>query len=119
MELLVNFASQICHENINKPLDSTYLADFVIDLKEVPCTNEVDFQCSLLMYLVFTGNFLEEWFQITPQTHIRKFEEQTALLGVISDIQIVLNNSVDPVDITNDSQQGTRPQVVCSSNFLT
>ena len=33
MELSVKFASQICHENINKPLDGTYLADFGIDIK--------------------------------------------------------------------------------------
>ena len=32
MELSVKFASQICHENINKPLDGTYLADFDIDI---------------------------------------------------------------------------------------
>ena len=33
MELSVKFASQICHENINKPLDGTYLADFGIDIR--------------------------------------------------------------------------------------
>ena len=32
LELSVNFASQICHENINKPLDGAYLADFGIDI---------------------------------------------------------------------------------------
>ena len=31
LELSVQFASQICHENFNKPLDGTYLADFGID----------------------------------------------------------------------------------------
>ena len=31
LELSVKFASQICHENINKPLDGAYLADFGID----------------------------------------------------------------------------------------
>ena len=30
LDLSVKFASQICHENINKPLDGTYLADFCI-----------------------------------------------------------------------------------------
>ena len=30
LELSVKFASQICHKNINKPLDDTYLADFGI-----------------------------------------------------------------------------------------
>ena len=30
----VNFASQICHENINKPLDGAYLADFGIDISQ-------------------------------------------------------------------------------------
>jgi hypothetical protein len=29
---LVKFASQIYHENINKPLDGAYLADFGIDI---------------------------------------------------------------------------------------
>ena len=33
-ELAVKFASQICHENINKPLDGTYLADFGIDISD-------------------------------------------------------------------------------------
>ena len=28
LELSVKFASHICHENINKPLDGAYLADF-------------------------------------------------------------------------------------------
>ena len=32
LELSVKFASQICHENINKLLDGTYLADFGIDI---------------------------------------------------------------------------------------
>ena len=30
LELSVKFASQICHENINKPLDGAFLADFGI-----------------------------------------------------------------------------------------
>ena len=33
LELTVKFASQIYRENINKPLDGTYLADFGIDIK--------------------------------------------------------------------------------------
>ena len=33
LELPVKFESQICHENINKPLDGTYLADFGIDIR--------------------------------------------------------------------------------------
>ena len=32
LELSVKLASQICHENINKPLDGAYLADFGIDI---------------------------------------------------------------------------------------
>ena len=32
LELSVKFISQICHGNINKPLDGAYLTDFVIDL---------------------------------------------------------------------------------------
>ena len=33
-ELSVKFASQICHENINKPLDGAYLADFGIEINQ-------------------------------------------------------------------------------------
>ena len=33
LDLSVKFASQICHENINKPLDGTYLAEFGIDIR--------------------------------------------------------------------------------------
>ena len=32
LEWPVKFASQICHDNIDKPLDGTYLADFGIDI---------------------------------------------------------------------------------------
>ena len=32
LELSVKFASQICHENINKTIDGAYLADFGIDI---------------------------------------------------------------------------------------
>ena len=32
LELSIKFASHIFHENINKPLDGTYLADFGIDI---------------------------------------------------------------------------------------
>ena len=65
-----------------------------------------------------TGDFFKEWNEITPQIHIRKFEEQTAWGQVISDIHRVFWVSVDPVDVRNYSQQGTRPQAICSSNFL-
>ena len=33
LELSVKFASQICHENTNIPLDGTYLVDFGIDIR--------------------------------------------------------------------------------------
>ena len=32
LELSVKFASQICYENINKPLDGAHLGDFGIDI---------------------------------------------------------------------------------------
>ena len=35
LELSVKFASQICHENIKKPLDGAYLADFGIDISSI------------------------------------------------------------------------------------
>ena len=35
LEFSVKFASQICHENINKPLYCTYLVDFGIDIKQI------------------------------------------------------------------------------------
>ena len=34
LELSVKFASQICNENIYKPLDGAYLAEFGIDISE-------------------------------------------------------------------------------------
>ena len=33
LELSVKFASQICHENIKKPLGGAYLADFGTDIR--------------------------------------------------------------------------------------
>ena len=41
-----------------------------------------------------------------------------ALVGFISDIHRVLWIIADPVDVRNESQQGTRPQAIRSSNFL-
>ena len=38
LELSVKFASQICHENINKPLDGADLADFDIDINFRQCS---------------------------------------------------------------------------------
>ena len=35
LELSVKFVSQLCHKNINKPLDGAYLADFGIDISEI------------------------------------------------------------------------------------
>ena len=32
LELSMKFASEICHENTNTPLDGAYLADFGIDI---------------------------------------------------------------------------------------
>ena len=37
LELSVNFASQIWHENTNTALDVTYLADFDIDIEYTIC----------------------------------------------------------------------------------
>ena len=34
LELSVKFASQICHENTNTPLDGAHLADFGIDIRQ-------------------------------------------------------------------------------------
>ena len=39
LELSVNSTSQICHENINKTLDGTYLADFGIDITSTMIAN--------------------------------------------------------------------------------
>ena len=35
LELSIKFVSQICHKNINKPLDGAYLVDFGIDIRFV------------------------------------------------------------------------------------
>ncbi len=40
LELSVKFASQIYHENINKPLDGAYLADFGIDITQEQMVQE-------------------------------------------------------------------------------
>ena len=40
------------------------------------------------------------------------------LMGANSDIHRVLWVNAKPVDVKNDSQQGTHPQAICSSNFL-
>ena len=32
LELSVKFASEICHENTNNPVDAAYLADFGVDI---------------------------------------------------------------------------------------
>ena len=37
LKLSVKCASQICNENINKPLDGAYLADFGIDITKRTC----------------------------------------------------------------------------------
>ena len=34
LEMSAKFASQICHENINKPLDGAYLTDFGINISQ-------------------------------------------------------------------------------------
>ena len=39
LELSVKFACQICLENISKPLDGAYLADFGIDIKSSKLAN--------------------------------------------------------------------------------
>ena len=36
LEMSVKFVSQICHENINKPLDGAYLEDFVTGITPKP-----------------------------------------------------------------------------------
>ena len=41
-----------------------------------------------------------------------------ALLGFIFDINGVHINPENPVNVRNDSQQGNRPQAICSANFL-
>ena len=39
-------------------------------------------------------------------------------VAVISGIHGVRINQEEAMDVRNDPQQGTRPQAVCSSNFL-
>ena len=53
LELLAKFVSQICHENINKPLDGANLADFGIDIKSVQCQNLITY--SILALVSFKG----------------------------------------------------------------
>ena len=44
LELSVKSVSQICHDNINKPLDGAYLSDFGIDIS-------VKANCVMILYL--------------------------------------------------------------------
>ena len=39
LELSIKFASQICHENTNTPLDGTCLVDFSIDISTMYTAN--------------------------------------------------------------------------------
>ena len=50
LEFSVEFASQTCHENINKPLDGTYLADFGIDisLRRLPIRRVMHFSLDVV-----------------------------------------------------------------------
>ena len=41
LELSFKFAFEICHKNINKPLDGAYLADFGIDINVALIYDEV------------------------------------------------------------------------------
>ena len=56
LELSVKFESEICHENINKPLDGVYLADLGIDITH----SDIGFLQVAFMQenLFFTGLFL-------------------------------------------------------------
>ena len=67
-----------------------------------------------------TDDFFEEWNEFIPQTHIRKFEGKTTWGWVLrwGSFLTYIGSSMDPVDVRNDSQQGTRSQAVCYSNFL-
>ena len=57
LELSVKFASQICHENINKPLAGTDLLDFGIDIKQ-----------AMIPFRHVSGHFREQNFvQFWPQ----------------------------------------------------
>ena len=53
LELSVKFASQVCHENINKPQDGSYLAAFGIDITP-----------TLILYLMlFSLKFMKHSYQ--------------------------------------------------------
>ena len=57
LELLVKFVSQICHENINKPLGGAYLAYFGIDINpgQRKTRQKLDHISSNLTTLLHTG----------------------------------------------------------------
>ena len=48
LELSVKFASQICYENIYKPLDGAYLAYFGIDINTVKSKSAFSFSLFLI-----------------------------------------------------------------------
>ena len=63
--------------------------------------------------IINKGQVFSKGIKITTKIHIRKFEEQSGvLLGFISDIHRVLSVSADPVDVRNQPQQSTRPQII-------
>ena len=53
-----------------------------------------------------------------PNSHKKSWRSNGLRTGVIFDIHRVLWVNVDPVDVRNDYQQGTRPHAIISSNFL-
>ena len=71
---------------------------------------------------LYRSGFLKRDQNHSPNSHQKIWRTNGwrtgALLGVISDIHRVGINPKNPMDIRNDSKQGTCLQAICSSNFL-
>ena len=93
MELLVKFASQIYHKNINKPLDGAYLSDFGLDVRPV--------------YYLFTHTLFESIF-LEPQPRLKvqslsKKESRSALddeeVPVLNNFDLIADNELESEEI--------------------
>ena len=75
LELSVKFASQTCHENINKPLDGTYLADFGIDLGNSKITGDLDaFEGEFKVRPWLTSLFFYYWCSVLIRPALKQID---------------------------------------------
>ena len=86
LELSVKFVSQICHENINKPLDGAYLADFGIDI-----TLSMERAITLLALLLVTFSLYQKGYGIRSQLMVSIKHVVRRMFGVFNIFALQLN----------------------------